>query len=119
MLPFLYNDMNAVSRLLANFSAYLFEYADNIADRAVRVFNSHIDDAAVIWLAIEGSVDFYSAFTKLNPDVVRKRYIRAASAGGGGMNHGVVVIDFSVHFVCVILSGYLLASFVLGRYIAP
>ncbi len=58
---------------------YRFQNADNIADISFFVFNSHIDDAAVIRDTVERRVHLNATLAKLFSDIVRENDVCSAA----------------------------------------
>ena len=67
-----------------------------IAYIPVFVFHAHVDDASIIRNAVKFSMDLYSSFPELVPDVPGKNHIGSAIIRDF-MNKGVVLIKFLFH----------------------
>ena len=78
-----------------------FRNADDIADRTVLVFHSHIHNTPVIWLSVKFRVDFHPASAEFVSDIPRKNDICAALFRNA-VDYFIVFIDFSVHkYLCL------------------
>ena len=89
--------MHGITRLLANPGADILSDANNITHRAVRVLHTHVDDAAVIRLAVKGGMDFDSALAEFCPKIIWKCDIRAAIADVGSLDYRIKFVEPFVH----------------------
>jgi hypothetical protein len=62
--PFAERYVYCITDLLIDFGAYVLANADNIASRAIGVFNAHIDYATIVRLRIKCGMDFHSPLSK-------------------------------------------------------
>ena len=69
-LSFTNRHFNCVPFRFAQLFPYCFQHADDIADTAIRVFYSHVDDAPIIRNSIKRRMDLNSAFPKFLADIV-------------------------------------------------
>jgi len=90
-----YRHPHRIAGLLADFRPNILADSDNVANRIVRVFHAHVDNAAVVGLAVKGDARFDTPFTKFRPDVIWEYYICAVLVGNF-FDYGVEFVDFRV-----------------------
>ena len=59
--------MDHIAIMFIQFVPDLLQYADDIADRTVRILHAHVDDAAVIGDAVKGGMHFDASLAELLP----------------------------------------------------
>ena len=66
--PALHDDhVDGIAVALAQLRADGFQHSQDIADRAVLIFYTHVDDAAVIGDAVKGGMHFDASLAELLP----------------------------------------------------
>lgn len=70
--------MDGISDILADFLADVLSDSQNPTDRAIRVFYTHVDDAAVIRLTVKSGMNLHPAFAVLFSEIPGKAHIGSA-----------------------------------------
>ena len=73
-----------------------FQKSDYVAHIAVFVFQSHVNDAAIIGKTIKFCMHFYAPFSELLSDIPRENNI-SSPAIGKFVNDSVILIQFLFH----------------------
>ena len=71
--------MDHITIMFIQFVPDRLQYADDIADRTVRILHAHVDDASVIWDTVKQRVSLHTPLAKFFPDIPWKRYISTAT----------------------------------------
>ena len=70
--------MNNIPIMLTQLRPDRLQNTDYITDRAIRIFDAHIDDTAVVWDPVKPGMDLHTAFAELLPEIPGEGYISPA-----------------------------------------
>lgn len=77
-LNHVYRYFYSISRLLSNFFSNILTDSDNIANRAVLIFYTHIHNTGGVRFTVKGDLRFHPSFSKLLVNIIGKPHISAA-----------------------------------------